>query len=152
MFFGLTTEPLKEDDKISMFVNLIKGNKLIKKKAKCYARKSIEPKNKAQFQIGFKCQVENIERGNEYTGLEIIPSENIAGIPTDPILLNPAEIDKLIEAEDIKNYTSDELEDIPIFNSTSIDTTDSEEKGIFIINGEFINDHKPKKSIVFFGL
>jgi hypothetical protein len=32
MFFGLTTEPLKEDDKISMFVNLIKGNKLIKKK------------------------------------------------------------------------------------------------------------------------
>ena len=148
IFIGLTSGALKKDDTKKMIVNLIKGDELVEAEAICTSKENIEPKDGEQLKTEFQCKVENIEKPEEYKGLEIVSSKDITGIPSNKILLNPAEVDKLIEENKIKNYTSDDFnnENIPIFNGTSINTTDCKEKGIFIINGKFLSNYKTEKT------
>ena len=132
-----------------MIVNLIINNETIEEEAICNVKETVSQKNGKPVKVDLECKVDNINDKEECKGLEIVFSENITGIPEEKNLLNPKIVDELIKAEDIKNYTSNDLEDIPVFNSTSIDTTDSEEKGIFIINGEFLENYKPNKTMKF---
>jgi hypothetical protein len=134
-----------------MIVNLIKGKELEEEEVTCTSQEDVKPEDGKQLPVEFECKLENIENAEEYTGLEVVESEEISGIPTDSKLLNPAKVDDLIEAGEIKNYTSEEFknEEIIVFNSTSIDTTDSEETGKFIINGELLSEFTLQKSIEF---
>ena len=131
-----------------MRVNLIKGKELIEQNVICTAMEDIEVNTEEQVIVKFQCLINNIKNGKEFSGLEFISSGNITGIPTDEDLLNPAKVDELIKSGQMKNYTEEELK-IPNFNATSINTTDSEKTGIFIINGEILEDFKSDKNIVF---
>ena len=66
-------------------------------------------------------------------------------------LLNPAKVDKLINAGKIKDYSLEENknENIPTFYPTFIDTTNSETTGIFYINGGFLSEFISEKSFIF---
>ena len=151
IFIGFVTEELKKDENITMIINLVKGKELVEEEVTCVSQEDVKPENGKQLPVEFDCKLENIEKAEEYTGLEIVESEEISGIPTDPKLLNPVEVDKLIEKGEIKNYTSEEFkkEEIPVFNATSIDTSNSEETGIFIINGELLSEYTLQVSIEF---
>ena len=123
-------------------VNLIKNeNELVEEEAKCISKENVEPKNGKQLKVEFECKIKNIKNAKEFTGLEIISSEDITGIPTESKLINPAIVDELIEDKEIVDYISESIE-IPIFNSTSIITKDSKKKGTFIIIGEFLSEFK----------
>jgi hypothetical protein len=106
IFIGFVTEELKKDENITMIVNLIKGKELVEEEVTCISQEDVIPENGKQFPVEFECKLENIEKAEEYTGLEIVESDEVSGIPTDPKLLNPGEVDKLIEKGKIKNYKS----------------------------------------------
>jgi len=150
-FVATSSDPIMKGDKLNMTVNLIKGKELEEKEAFCISQEDINPEDGKQLQTEFECKLEEIERANEYTGLEIVQSSKISGIPTDPKLLNPVKVDKLIEKGEIKNYTTEESknEEIPVFNATSIDATNSEETGTFTINGELLSEYTLQVSFEF---
>jgi hypothetical protein len=138
-FVGYTSEPLNKDATITMIVNLIIDGKLVEEEAVCTALKNIAPKEGEQLKAEFNCKVENVDKANECTGLEIVSSEDITSIPNNPKLINPVIVDELIEKGKLKNKTS-ETTVIPVFNATIIDTKDSRRKGIFTIIGEFLSE------------
>ena len=148
MFIGFITEPIKKDEEITMVVELIIGGELVEEEAKCIAKENVDPKDDKQIKVDFECKVENIEKAEECTGLELVSSEDFTGIPEESSLLNPAVVDELIEAKEIQNYTSEDIE-IPVLNCTSIDTTNSSKTGTFIIIGEFLSDFELQKSFEF---
>ena len=153
IFVGFITQAIKKDENIILEVNLIKGDELVNEEVTCTAIENVEPKEGEQLQVDFECKIEGIEKAEEYTGLELVESEDISGIPTNPDLLNPAKVDELIKEDKIKNYTSEDFkkEENVVFNCTSINTTDSEKTGVFILNGEILSktDFKLEKSIEF---
>jgi hypothetical protein len=65
--------------------------------------------------------------------------------------LNPAKVDELIEIGEIKNYSKPENkeETMPVFNATSLDTKDSEDTGVFYINGEVPPTFQLNKNLEF---
>ena len=132
-----------------MIVNLIKDENLIEEEALCTIKENIKPKDGEQVQVQFECKVENLQNASEFSGLEIVSSEDIVGIPTEPDLLNPAIVDELIKTEEIQNYTLVEDIEIPVFNATSIDTTNSRKTGIFSIEGEFLDEFIIEKKFEF---
>ena len=99
----------------------------------------ISPTDGKQAQAEFICKLENIQNAIEYTGLEVVSSLNITGIPTEPELKNPAIVDELIEIKEIVDYKTMPI-DIPVFNATYIETTNSKKTGIFTIIGEFLTE------------
>ena len=141
-FIGFTTKWLNKYDIINMTVNLIKGDDLIEEDVVCKAKDKDEPNAGEQVQINFECKIENIENPEEYNGLILSSSEDINDIPTEEDLLNPAVVDVLIEQEEVKDYNSEDFKDeeLPVFNSTSIDTTYSKKTGVFIIIDEFLSN------------
>jgi len=147
----MSSETINKDLLIYLYVNLIKGKEKEGKEAVCFAREDIEPQNGMQLQIEFDCNFENIENPEEYTGLEIIGSDEISGFPTKSELLNPVKLDELIKKGEVKNYTSEEFknEEIPLLNPTFINTTNSEKTGKFIINGELLSEFTLQVSIEF---
>ena len=90
----------------------------------------ITPTDGKQAQAEFICKLENIQNANEYTGLEVVSSLNITGIPSESDLKNPAIVDILIEDEEIIDYKTKSI-DIPIFKPRLIDTKNSEVIGVF---------------------
>ena len=150
-FVGFTGRPIKKYATINMKVNLIRGNDILKKNVKCRAIEDVEPKDGKQSKVNFECRIENIDKAEEFIGAVLFECDDINSIPTEEVLLNPAQVDILIQQGEVKNYTSEETEkeEIPVFNSTSIDTTDSSKTGKFIINGKFLSDYKPTKKFEF---
>ena len=147
LFYGFVSQPIKKNDCITMKVNLIKnGEPEEEQEANCTAKVDTTPTLGKLPKVEFECKIEGIEKPEEFTGLELVESEEISGIPTDPDLLNPATVDELIILGEIKNYTNaDESEEVPILNATSIDTNDSEKTGVFFIEGDLLSEYKPKK-------
>jgi len=144
VFIGLTTETINKNDNISMSVNLVKKEQIIKDEAICTSQEDIQPIDEKPVPIEFKCKVENLENATEFSGLEIVESEKISGLPTEPELLNPGKVDQLIESGDLVNYSLEEnkkkLSSTPVFNITSINNTNSLKTGMMIINGEILSD------------
>ena len=132
-----------------MVVNLIKGDELVEEKAICTSVNNVDKLSIKQQKAEFLCKVENIEKPEEYSGLEIVSSDYISGIPNDPILLNPSKVDELIKEGKTKNFTSDDfnIDNISVFNSTSINTTGAEETGKFYLNGVFNPEYKSERPI-----
>ena len=135
-FVGFVGKPIKKGQTIKMMVNLLKNGLPVEQEANCTVIEDVNPTGQSQAQ--FDCEVDNVEKPNDFEGLELVSSDEISGIPNDPNLLNPAKVDILIKEGNMANYTSPEFkkEEIPVFNPTSLDTNDSEKTGVFYINGE----------------
>ena len=122
-----------------MIVNLIKDDELVEEEAKCISKENIIPKDGKQIPVEFECKIENVKNASEYSSLEVVSSDDINGIPNDSDLLNPVIVDELIKEGLIENYTTEEYKNnsIPIFNGTSIDTSNSRKTGaFFLMTGE----------------
>jgi hypothetical protein len=136
-----------------MTVNLLRNGTPVEEEANCTATENITPNDRKLPKVEFECKINITEEQYNYTGLELVGSEEISGIPTDPDLLNPVTVDELIELGELKNFTANESqpeeEEPPFFNATYIDTNNSYNTGVFFINGELLSDYKPKKEIEF---
>ena len=149
LFYGFVSQPIKKDHNITMTVNLIKDGESVEEEATCVASKEATPSKEKMPKAEFECVVKSVEKPEEYTGLELVESEEIAGIPTDPDLLNPATVDELIELGEVKNFTSEEPEEVPTLEEPFIDTNDSAKTGVIVIEGELSDEYKPKKEVEF---
>ena len=153
IFVGFTTEELKKDENIDLQVNLIKGEELIEEEANCISKADVTPTNGNQLSVQFECKVEDINDAKDITGLEIVDSECVSGIPSDPVLINPAKVDELIEAGEIADYSNEEnkdkIESVPVFNATSINTSECLKSGIFVINGDLLSELELEEDFVF---
>ena len=150
-FVGFVGRQINKGHIVKMMVNLLKNGLPVEQEANCTAIEDVNPEEKGQGQVQFDCKVDNVEKPDEFEGLELVSSEDINGIPDDPELLNPAKVDELIKEDKIENYTSQEFknETIPVFNATSLDTNNSNETGIFYINGIVPPTFESKKKIEF---
>ena len=151
-FYAFVTLPLyQQDTSIMMNVSLIKGNELESSVAFCTLLQDSIPVEGEELQADFECRIEGLEDVTQYSGLEVVSSDQICGFPTNPELLNPATVDKLINAGKVKDYSLEEnkIEQIPLFIPTFIDTTDSAIKGNFYIYGGFLTEFTLEQSFKF---
>ena len=140
---ALTTKELNKGYEITVDVNLLLADEEMKKEAKCKVNKNISfLKSELQLPVDLICEINNIvlNKDVECIGLEIEESQSILNIPKDKKLCNPKKVDKLISNKKIEK--AKENQDIPVFNSTSIDTSSSISKGLFIIKGNPLNNIK----------
>ena len=100
-----------------MTVNLFKDvdTNLTEKEVNCTATSEATPEVGKPSLVNFECNAENLDTSINYTGLELVASEEINGIPEEPDLLNPVKVDELIVSGEIKNYTLDEYKKFRIF-------------------------------------
>ena len=150
-FYAIVNHTLIINEEISMKVNLTKGTDSINSTALCTTKEEFQSSKGEEIQAEFICIIEGLENVQDYSGLEIISSNYIYGIPTVPDLLNPAKVDKLISAGLIKDYSlpENQIEKIPLFIPTSLNTKDIEVTGKFIINGGFKTPLTLNQSIYF---
>ena len=149
--FVVVSKPLIKNEFILIYVNLIKGKELVEAEANCTVLKDVEPKDGELLQGDLECKIDQIESTEELTGLEFVSSKDICGVPSIPELLNPAEVDKLIESGEVLDYSLEENKkvEIPVFKATLINTTDSEKTGVFTIQGELLSEVNLEKPIEF---
>ena len=125
----------------------------MEEEAICISKEEVNPSNDKQLKADFECTIKDVEKAKDCTGLEIVSSEEISGIPTEEDLINPAKVDELIEAGEIVDFTleenKDKIESIPTFNATSIDTSEALAKGIFCIIGKPLSEFILEKELVF---
>ena len=71
------------------------------------------------------------------TGLDIINSDEISGIPSHPDLIDPAKTDVLIEKGEVKDYSVEENlnELLPVFNILAMNYSLCRQNGTFIFTG-----------------
>ena len=134
-----------------MNVSLIKGNELESSVAFCTLLQDSIPMEGEQLQADFECRIEGLEDITQYSGLEVVSSDKIYGFPTNSELLNPATVDKLINAGKVKDYSleGNKIEKIPLFITTLINTTDSAIKGNLYIHGGFLTEFTLEQSFKF---
>ena len=88
IFYGFTTKSIDTDFQISFLIKLIKNIEPTENsetvESICTTQGGINPSDKASATIQFACQIQG-----DYDSIEIVSSDNIAGIPSDPNLLNP---------------------------------------------------------------
>ncbi|MBP3800567.1 MAG: hypothetical protein J6I85_00820, partial [Clostridia bacterium] len=95
IFVGFTSDSLNKGSNINIIVNLMKGKEIVEEEAVCTAKADVDVKDGIQTKAEFDCKIEGILE--EYSGLVVVGSKNITGLPTDEKLLNPIEVDELIE-------------------------------------------------------
>ena len=142
---ALSNETLyKDNDEINVDVNLLLTLDSKYQEAKCIINKGED-----QGPFILKCKINNIQidkiNNKECIGLEIKESDILINVPKDRKLCNPKKVDKLISLGEIEEAQA--KINIPEFNATSIDTTDSLSSGIFIIKGQPLNDNF--KNVIF---
>jgi len=74
---------------------------------------------------------------DDASGLDVMGSDDISGIPDDPSLIDPALTDQLIEQGEIKDYSIEENlnELLPIFQTLAIDYSLCKQNGSFLFKG-----------------
>ena len=132
---------MKKGKEINIDVNIKKGkNEFISKTAKCILNEEIKLSSKEkQIASDFNCSVENIENPNTIESLELISSDDIIGIPSNPNMTNPIKVDKLIESGEIIDYTLKENKIVipPIFKTSSFISLGCKSTGVFKLKGQF---------------
>ena len=122
-----------------MDVNLDKGDKtFLPQNATCILKRDVTVSN-GQASEDFECIIENVENADKYSGLELVESEDIAGIPSDPNMTNTSTVDELIENGDVEDLTLDENKNDlpPTFEPISFDGLKCRSSGVFSIKGKF---------------
>ena len=137
-FYGMISENLEKGKKIKMDVNLIKNGEVENppRTAVCLLNNKIIIEDNEPKQGDFSCTIEKIEDINNYNSLILNQSEYISGIPKDNVLLNPVLTEKYIGLGKIKDFSkNNNIKNAPSFNSTSIDNTNCDIDGSFVIKG-----------------
>lgn len=141
MFYGMVSEDLPKGYIIKMNVNLIKDNIEEENKPKtaiCLLTKGINVKKNEPVQGEFSCTIEDITNDEikSINSFVLKNSDYIAGIPDNNVLLNPKLTEKYIGLGKLIDYSLDKnKEKAPSFNSTSIDSSNCDNNGTFIIKG-----------------
>ena len=92
---------MKKGKTINMNVNLDKGDKtFLPQKATCTLKEDVSVSN-GQASEDFECTIENVENADKCKGLELVDSDDISGVPTNPNMTNTSVVDELIEKGDI---------------------------------------------------
>jgi hypothetical protein len=139
IFTAFILETMKKDKTINMDVNLDKGdNTFLPQEAACKLKKDVTVSN-GEASEDFECTVENVEEAEKFSGLELVESEDIAGIPSDPNMTNTSTVDELIENGDVEDLTLDENKNDapPAFKPASFNGVGCRASGVFTIKGKF---------------
>ena len=135
---AFTNAPVTKDEKITVDVSLISPLDSNKTEAVCKIAKSITP-SKPKEPVTLECEVNNLGSDTEILSLDIEDSQNFTNIPEDPKLKNPSKTDDLISSKEVEE-AKDTDPDLPNFNATNINATGSIETGVFIIEGQPLDD------------
>ena len=133
-FYGILNQDLYFEEIVSMLGNLIKNNESIETIARCVKGKIFIKEEGKAMQVEYDCYISYLDNVEDYSGYQIILSNLDSGFPTDPDLLNPSKVDKIISDGLIEDYSlkTNTSEKIPFFYPTFINTTNSELTGKFI--------------------
>jgi len=136
-FFALITQTLKIPYNITLLFNLIttEGMEEDPTEIQCQLVETVEVNDGETKQATFKCEKTVSNTSITYTGLRLISSEDIAGIPyDDETLLNPALTDEAIKNGDLKDANVSVVP--PSFEFTKLDTQKCSEDGKFLLTGK----------------
>lgn len=149
-FSAFLLENMKKGKQIEMKMELNLGkDTFISRIAECVLNEEVSGASKEkQIPADFNCSIKDLENINKIEGLILISCEEISGIPKEPNMTNPIEIDKLIKIGEIKDYSLKENKNIipPIFREYSLDTLGCKSTGVFKIKGKL---DKPAKHFRF---
>ena len=138
MIFALITEKIKPIENITIFVNLIRGDREKEDETTeviCTLSKKISSEIGKPVQGEFICNKTGLEE--EYYSLRLNSSETITGIPTDEVLLDPVLTEIAIEKKIIIDFSKNENKEIipPMLMFTKIDEGNCRTNGTLIIEG-----------------
>ena len=136
-FFALITQTLKTPYSITLLFNLIttEGMEEDPTEIQCQLVQTVEVNDGETKQATFKCEKTGLDKSITYTGLRLISSEDIAGIPyEDETLLNPALTDEAIKNGDLKDAKDSVVP--PSFEFEKLDTQKCSEDGKFLLTGK----------------
>ena len=101
----------------------------------CQLVETVEVNDGETKQATFKCEKTGLDKSITYTGLRLISSEDIAGIPyDDETLLNPALTDEAIKNGDLKDAKDSVVP--PSFEFKKLDTQKCSKDGKFLLTGK----------------
>jgi hypothetical protein len=136
LFIAKILSKIEKNEQIIVSVDLKKKEKTIrnleneKKNSTCYSMYDAEPIEGEEVLVSYNCEVNNIEKPSQYSGLVFTYSADVDEITDDPDLQDPAITDELIKNGKIQDHS------IVTFNSETIDTTECQKNGKFEIKGK----------------
>ena len=139
IFTAFILKSMEKEEFINLNVTLDKGNNTFSSEtAKCTLKDKITVSN-GPVSENFECTIDNVENATEYKGLELVDSEDVSGIPSDPNMTNTSVVDELIESGEIKNLTIEENKNNtpPVFTPSSLNGLGCRSSGSFTIKGKF---------------
>jgi hypothetical protein len=79
-----------------------------------------------------------VDNADKAKGVELVDSEDVSGVPTNPNMTNTSVVDELIEKGDIKDLSSDENKNNvpPAFTPISLNGLGCRSSGVFTIKGK----------------
>ena len=150
IFSAFALENMKKGKQIYMNMNLNLGKDIfISKIAICVLKESVSGASlEEQIPVDFSCSIKGLDNTNVIIGLELISCEEITGIPNNPNMTNPIEVDKLIKKGEIKDYSLKENKNVfpPAFKISSLNSLGCKSTGIFKLKGKL---YKPSKHFRF---
>ena len=140
-FSGFVFENMNKGKEINMNINIKKtNNEVLLKIGKCILNADIINASKdKQIPSDFDCSIDNIENPEKIESIELVSSDEITGIPSDPLMINPMEVDKLIASGNLSDFTLNENKNIipPIFKTSSLISLGCKSTGEFKLKGKF---------------
>ena len=136
LFVAKILSKIEKNEQIIVSVELKKKEKTIrileneKKNSTCYSMYDAEPVEGEEVLVSYSCEVNNIEKPSQYSGIVFAYSADVDEISDDPNLQDPAITDELIKDRKVQDNS------IVTFNSESIDSTECEKNGKFEIKGK----------------
>ena len=135
LFVAKILSKIEKNEQIIVSVDLKKKENLRnleneKKNSTCYSMYDAEPIEGEEVLVSYNCEVNNIEKPSQYSGLVFTYSADVDEITDDPDLQDPAITDELIKNGKIQDHS------IVTFNSETIDTTECQKNGKFEIKGK----------------
>jgi len=132
---------MNKGKEINMNINIKKtNNEVLLKIGKCILNADIINASKEkQIPSDFDCSIDNIENPEKIESIELVSSDEITGIPSDPLMINPMEVDKLIASGNLSDFTLNENKNIipPIFKTSSLISLGCKSTGEFKLKGKF---------------
>lgn len=135
-FYALITQSLPKSHSITLSINLISSLGMEENTTiVCTTQSDFNVKNEETQQALFLCKMEVSDKSKIYTGLRLINSEEVAGIPyDDETALNPALTDEAIKNGEIKDAKDSPIP--PTFEFEIIDNKTCNVDGKFSIKGK----------------
>ena len=136
LFIAKILSKIEKNEKIIASVELKKKENTLrnleneKNSATCYSRYEAEPVEGEEVLASYNCEVSNLEKPSQYSGLLFTSSPDVDEIIENKDLQDPAITDELIKNNLIQDHS------VPTFISENIDISECENNGKFYINGK----------------